>query len=117
MTERMRVTGEASIFAMLVLYKIVCLLVGLGFAFMGYRLFLADKTMQAGDMDVKGGKYALSLKGGAPGVFFSLFGTVLICFAIFKGIEYRATPQAAPPMEPLNLLPPQPPHAMENKPE
>ncbi|MBX7259946.1 MAG: hypothetical protein K1Y02_26565, partial [Candidatus Hydrogenedentes bacterium] len=83
--------SDILIFSLLVLYKIVIVGVGLGFAYMGYKLFLADKTKPAGDLEARTGKYALSLRGGAPGIFFSLFGTVLICFSIFKGIEYKSS--------------------------
>jgi hypothetical protein len=103
--------SESLIFGLLVLYKIVCLIVGWGFAFMGYRLFLADKTNPAGDLNAKSGKYAFSLRGGAPGIFFSLFGTVLICFSIFKGVEYRGPQQPNSAAEPLRTLPDRPPFA------
>lgn len=101
---------ETFIFGMLVFYKVACLVVGWGFSYMGYRLFLADKTKPAGDLLAKNEKYALSLKGGAPGVFFVLFGTVLICFSIFKGVEYSAGPSlSAPGTASLKLLPDEPP--------
>jgi hypothetical protein len=64
------------------------LLVGSLSIYMGYRLFLADKIAPAGDLAVTARDYALSLKGGAPGIFFSLFGTVLICFSVAKGLNY-----------------------------
>ena len=82
-------TDQAAIFGMLILYKICVLLVGLLFAWMGFRLFLADKVAAAGDFSASNSSYAISLKGGAPGVFFCLFGTILICISVFKGVEAR----------------------------
>jgi uncharacterized YccA/Bax inhibitor family protein len=96
--------NSAGIFAMIVVYRIMILLVGLAMSFMGYRLFLADKVNPAGDLVAKGGKYGLSLKGGAPGVFFCLLGTVLICFSIYKGIDYDAT-EAVPRKDAPALAP------------
>ena len=74
--------------AMIVGYKISVLLVGLALASMGFRLFLADKVAAAGDLKGGFGKYSLSLRGGAPGVFFCMFGTILIGLSVFKGISY-----------------------------
>ena len=77
-----------AVFGMLLIYKLATLLVGSLSIYMGYRLFLADKMAPAGDLAVSARHYALSLKGGAPGIFFSLFGTVLICFSVVKGLNY-----------------------------
>lgn len=78
-------------FAYFILYKIICLIIGFASVYMGYRLFLADKTNPAGDVDATAHNYQLKLKGAAPGIFFSLFGTIVICFTIFKGSEYHDT--------------------------
>lgn len=83
-------TEEAYLFLIAIVYRTCILLVGLIFAYMGYRLFLADKTASAGDFEASKGTYAMSLKGGAPGVFFCLFGTILICVSILKGTEYKS---------------------------
>jgi hypothetical protein len=80
-----------TVFGLGILYRICILLVGLLFAYMGFRLFMADKVGAAGDFEASNGSYALSLKGGAPGVFFCLFGTILIFTSILKGVEYDNT--------------------------
>lgn len=91
-------------------YKIACLLVGILFAYMGYRLFLADKIEPAGDLDVSSDKKRLILKKAAPGTFFALFGTVVIAFTILKGVAYQATGQGFPSSQPVeNVLPEKPP--------
>ena len=84
-------------FAIVAVYKLFTLLTGLSFAYFGYRLFLADKTANAGDVEFKYGQYLLNVKGGAPGLFFSLFGVILIVFSIAKGVNYAddTTVQAA----------------------
>lgn len=105
-------TERITVFALLLTYKLAILIAGLAFCYMGYRLFLADKTASAGDLTAQSGKYALSLRGGAPGVFFSLFGTILICFSIFKGVEYEYTP--APNGSVPRLIPDAPPRLDED---
>ena len=77
----------------LVGYKALTLLVGLAFGHMGYRLFLADKIGSAGDLEGKWANYSLSLKAGAPGVFFSLFGTIIIAITLLKGLNYDGSGQ------------------------
>jgi|CXWL01.1.fsa_nt_gi hypothetical protein len=102
--------NDVEIFAFLVMYKVITLLVGFGFSYMGYRLFLADKTLPSGDLETRYGEYALNLRGGAPGIFFSLFGTILICASIFKGIEYqKSNGQGNSTENIVDILPDQPP--------
>lgn len=102
---------QTIIFGMLVIYKIVSLLVGLSFAYMGYRLFMADKTKNAGSLDASSGEHKISLKNAAPGIFFSLFGTVLIVFSVLKGISYsHETPhQEAASTAANRIIPDKPP--------
>ena len=91
-------------------YKIACLLIGALFAYMGYRLFLADKVEPAGDLDVSANKKRLLLKKAAPGTFFALFGTVVIAFTILKGVEYQTSVPSAPSRQQVeNVLPDKPP--------
>lgn len=79
---------EIVILGLALIYKFATLLTGLAFTYMGYRLFLADKTNSAGDFKASSKDYLLSLTGGAPGVFFCLCGTVLIVFSMFKSSSY-----------------------------
>lgn len=76
------------IFVMTAIYKIMTLISGVIFAYLGFRLFMADKTSDAGDLSVKYDKYMLNLKGGAPGVFFSLFGAMMIIISVIIGLKY-----------------------------
>lgn len=69
-------------------YKLVSLLVGLLFAWMGYRLFMAGVWGESGDMDASLKDFRVTMKKAAPGTFFALFGTVVISFTLFKGLEF-----------------------------
>ena len=100
--------AEAIIFSLMIFYKVVSLIVGLAFAHMGYRLFLAEKEKSAGNLDVRGRGCLLKLTGGAPGTFFALFGMVIVAFAVFKGISYVHEPSQIP-TPPAILLPDKPP--------
>lgn len=109
-----KVTEESWLMLMFIAYKIVCLIVGILFSYMGYRLFMADKNGPAGDLDVrataKGKKGSMLLRKAAPGTFFALFGTILIVFTILRGVEYQVSgynPTSNQPVE--NFLPIDPP--------
>jgi hypothetical protein len=103
------VDESISVFAILMAYKVCVLFVGLAFAAMGYRLFLADKTASAGDLSGSLGKYTLSVRNAAPGVFFSLFGTALICVSLFRGVSYEEAHSAKTNAGLQMVLPAQPP--------
>jgi len=85
------------------LYKIVSLLVGLAFAYMGYRLFMSSVWGQAGELDAQFGKNKILLKKAAPGTFFALFGAVVVALAIWMGFkiitETNPIDKSSPPIE------------------
>ena len=91
-----------------VFYKIVGLLVGLAFGYMGYRLFLADKLNPAGNLSINHEKLRMKIERTAPGTFFSLLGATIIAVSIFKGIEFerKSDPVAKPK---TTILPDKPP--------
>src|SRR5262245_11388729 len=64
-------------------FRLGVLSVGTFFGFLGYRLFLAGFVTPA-NMEAKGGGYALSLGQAAPGIFFALFGTIMIVVGISR---------------------------------
>ncbi|QTH72177.1 hypothetical protein [Pseudoalteromonas xiamenensis] len=80
---------ESQIIAAVASYKIVSLLVGSAFAFMGYKLFMAGVWGDAGDVEAKFRDNSLIVKKAAPGTFFALFGAIVICVTLFKGLELR----------------------------
>jgi len=91
---------------MVATYKIASLLVGLGFGYMGYRLFLAGLLGPAGDLKATIGSKELRLSRTAPGTFFALFGAAVIGATVFQGFDVEL-PSAA--REALNRLPGHPP--------
>jgi hypothetical protein len=79
--------------------------------FLGYRLFIinlksVDRQNTAAeqkettnqdspataDLKAEYGKYKLELRNAAPGVFFALFGSFVVCAAIFKGVSLPTSP-------------------------
>lgn len=102
--------GELGFWAIIVvaLYKAASLLVGLGFGYMGYRLFLAGIAPPAGDLEAESGSRRLKLTRAAPGTFFALFGAAVIAVTIVQGfdVELPGSTQAL-----LQRLPEQPPMA------
>lgn len=73
--------------AIVAAYKIASLLVGLGFGYMGYRLFLAGVGAPAADLEAAAGDRKLKLSQAAPGIFFALFGAAVVAATIHKGLN------------------------------
>lgn len=74
-------------------YKLACLASGVLLAYMGYRLFMANKVGDAGTLDISTPEGKLSLHKAAPGTFFALFGTLMVIFTITRGMEYKSPSQ------------------------
>lgn len=74
----------------LTFYKITSLGVGLAFAYMGFRLFLAGIWGDSGNVEAQFLDTKLIVRRAAPGTFFALFGTIVIMMAIFTKLEFRA---------------------------
>lgn len=91
-------------------YKVAGLFVGLGFAYMGYRLFLSGFEKPAGDLEASSGSRTLKLSRAAPGTFFALFGATVVAFVVFQGFDVEL-PGAA--LNVLNKLPQHPPMVTE----
>lgn len=69
----------------LTVYKVATLVIGLAFAFMGYRLFLRGIITEAGEVQTNWENRSLVLKKAAPGTFFALFGTAIVCVSLWRG--------------------------------
>jgi hypothetical protein len=69
------------------IYKIVSLMVGIGFAYMGYRLFMAGIWGEAGDVSGEFGDNKIVVKRAAPGTFFAIAGAIIISLTIMRGFE------------------------------
>jgi hypothetical protein len=73
-------------------YKISCLIVGLIISYLGYRLFVAGIFDKAGDLHSSWKDFKLVITKAAPGLYFVVLGTIIICTTIYKGYsldEYR----------------------------
>src|SRR6185436_15477366 len=79
-----------------ILNHCLTLLCGLTFAFFGYRLFCAGFNKAAGEMKTTYGKASLVLRDVAPGVFFALFGAVIVAISVSRGIRYETGRTAVP---------------------
>lgn len=80
---------ETQIIIALTSYKIISLLVGILFGYMGFKLFMAGVWGKAGDIEAQFKDNKLIVKKAAPGTFFALFGAIVICFTIIEGLELK----------------------------
>src|SRR5713226_2194698 len=92
-------------------YRLAVLFVGLAFGVMGYRLFVAGVYGNSGDFQAMSGKLKLILKNGAPGVFFALFGMIIVGQSVWRGIDIDRAQQPAliaksRPVPPSAAVPP-----------
>jgi len=60
---------------------------------LGYNLFKLGYFEKAGELKAVWGGRQLLLKAVAPGVFFALFGTVIVCVGIWKPISVQSPEQ------------------------
>jgi len=96
---------KLAIIAAITTYKVISLLVGLLFGFMGYKLFIAGVFGRAGNMDVSVGDNKILLKKAAPGTFFALFGAIIISLTIYQGLDFKDQKQMTkPPLPSLKEL-------------
>ncbi|SPH24323.1 hypothetical protein DEA8626_03374 [Defluviimonas aquaemixtae] len=86
-------------------YKLVSLLTGLGFAYMGYRLFIAGIEKPAATLEASSGAHALKLSRTAPGTFFALFGTAVVCVTLYQGFDIKLPSDAERVLSNLPALP------------
>ncbi|WP_197027545.1 hypothetical protein [Marinobacterium lacunae] len=80
---------KSQIIISLTSYKIISLLVGAAFAYMGYRLFSAGIWGHAGEVEGEFGDNKLVIKKAAPGTFFALFGAIIVSITLYKGLEFK----------------------------
>lgn len=79
---------ESQIIIALTSYKLLSLIVGTIFGYLGYRLFMAGVWGNAGDVEAQFKDNKLIVKKAAPGTFFVLFGAIVICITIYKGLKF-----------------------------
>lgn len=73
----------------LTIYKVVTILAGLAFAFMGYKLFIHGIFTEAGELHTNWENRNLILRKAAPGTFFALFGTLIVCTSLWRGLTFE----------------------------
>lgn len=78
---------KSQILISLTSYKIISLLVGAFFGYMGYKLFTKGIWGSSGNMEAEFGDNKIVLKKAAPGIFFALFGSIIIITTISKKLE------------------------------
>src|SRR3990167_868577 len=79
--------GLVEIAVILSMYRCLTIIVGLLIVYLGYRLFLAGVYEKAGDLRAAWGDKNLTLIQTAPGIFFALFGAVIIAVSLWCGIQ------------------------------
>ncbi len=70
-------------------WKICTLIAGVIFMYFGYRLFMKGFNTGKLEIEAQEGERKVTLKHLAPGSFFALLGTVIICVVILDSFRYR----------------------------
>lgn len=73
--------------------------VGFGFAWLGYRLFCMGVYEKAAELQKAWGDKRILLKQAGPGVFFALFGVVVVVISLMRGTGFESSsyPKSAYP--------------------
>ena len=100
---------ETQVILSITLYKMVSLLIGGAFSYMGYRLFISGIWGNAGSLETHYENNRLVLKNAAPGTFFALFGAIIVSITLFKGLEFEKYDPVPAPIEKKETLPNDPP--------
>ncbi len=78
---------DPSIAIAAIFYRIVTVLSGFAFAYLGFRLFCLGISSKAGELKATFGENGLILRQVAPGIYFALFGTVIVGISIYRGVD------------------------------
>jgi hypothetical protein len=81
--------GNSLMLFSLTIYKVITIFAGLAFAFMGYKLFIHGIFMEAGELHTNWENRSLVLRKAAPGTFFALFGTLVVCTSLWRGLTFK----------------------------
>ena len=97
-------------FTLIILYKVICLLVGVLAIILGYRLFMKGYVEKQCELEAGDGKRQFRMSQVAPGIYFCAFGTFIIMMSIFKGVTLTSgvkgdsSTQFAPAGDPLETI-------------
>ena len=87
--------------AVVALHRIVVLLVGALFAWLGFRLFVLGVYAPRGDLKAVWERRSLIMRA-TPGVFFALFGAAIVIAGVVRGFGVRVdAPQPLALVEPI----------------
>lgn len=80
---------NTSIILSITLIRIVTITAGAACTYFGYRLFMSGVWGDAGNVKTDLGNFRLAITSAAPGTFFAVAGTLIICLSIYKGMSYE----------------------------
>lgn len=75
-----------------IVLKISQLIVGLFFAYFGYRLLSQGLFGETSDLEAKWKDFSLLMKKASPGTFFALFGSAIVIISIYTHSSFEVTP-------------------------
>lgn len=73
-------------------FKIISLVIGMFSCYLGYRLFQSALSSDPSKFKAAGKGISFELSSTAPGIFFALFGTVIVVVAIYRGLDFNYSP-------------------------
>jgi hypothetical protein len=81
------------------LLRVVVLVVGLAFAYMGFRLFMSGLQNPSGDIEIEGGRFKVKVIRAAPGIFFALIGGAIVVYQVTRVLQYSSLGTQAQPVD------------------
>ena len=94
-----------SLFLLRGIERIICVMIGAFSVYLGYALFikLPEKTDSEGKAILPGG-ISIYFSRVGPGVFFALFGTLIIIYAIITQIQFKDVVMSSPSNVPSAVI-------------
>lgn len=77
--------------------QLATMIVALATIYFGYRLFYLNETKSTAEFEASGALGKVRLAKAAPGVFFTLFGCLVLVVALFHPVEFQLSDGPAPP--------------------
>jgi hypothetical protein len=69
-----------------IIYRTAIVLIGLGLAYFGYKLFCRGITAEAGEVKAAWGEKGITITRIGAGVYFAFFGTGIIVYSLYHGL-------------------------------
>jgi hypothetical protein len=77
--------------------QLATMIVALATIYFGYRLFYLSETKSTAEFEASGALGKVRLAKAAPGVFFTLFGCLVLVVALFHPVEFQLSPGPVTP--------------------